>query len=107
MANTLFSKKLELLRELAPETRTIGFLVNPANPNTVADTADVHAAAGALRLSMLIANASSADGIDAAFTEFVQARVRAVLIGGDPFFLSRPRPTRGTGRPSWHAYLSR
>ena len=89
MSNTLFSKKLELLHELVPEARTIGFLVNPANPNTVADTADVHAAAGALGLSVLVANASSANDIDATFAEFVQARVRALLFGADPFFLNR------------------
>jgi putative tryptophan/tyrosine transport system substrate-binding protein len=89
MSNTVFSKKLELLRELVPEATTIGFLVNPANPNTVADTAEVHAAAGALGLSVLVAKASSANEIDGTFAEFVQAGVKAVLLGGDPFFLSR------------------
>src|SRR5262249_37404586 len=92
LSNTLFSKKLELLRELVPEARTIGFLVNPTNPNTAADMADVHAAAEVLGLSVLVANATSANDIDATFAEFVQAGVKAILLGGDPFFLSRRGP---------------
>jgi putative ABC transport system substrate-binding protein len=36
-----------------------------------------------------VANASSERDIDAAFAGFVQARVNAIFIGGDPFFTSR------------------
>jgi putative ABC transport system substrate-binding protein len=89
LSNTMAAKRLELLHELLPAAKTIGLLVNPANPNTVAEMADVRAAARALRLEMPVANASSDRDIDAAFALFVRARVNAILLGSDPFFTSR------------------
>jgi putative ABC transport system substrate-binding protein len=83
------AKRLELLRELMPGATTIGLLVNPANPNALSETTDVQAAARALGLQIPVANASSERDIDAAFAGFVQARVNAIFIGGDPFFTSR------------------
>jgi putative ABC transport system substrate-binding protein len=89
LANTLLPKRLELFHELVPDAKTIGYLINPANPNAVAEMADVRAAAGALRVQVLVANASSESDIDAAFAGFVQARVNALLVGGDPLFVNR------------------
>src|SRR5262249_2839042 len=43
--STLAAKRLELLHELAPAARVIALLVNPANPNSGADTQAVNAAA--------------------------------------------------------------
>jgi hypothetical protein len=41
------------------------------------------------RVTLIVANASSESEIDAAFSTFVHARVNAILLGGDPLFLSR------------------
>ena len=87
--NTMAAKRLELLHLLVPAAKTIGLLVNPANPNASAETADILVAARALGLQMLIQNASTDRDIDAAFAGFVQARVGALFIGGDPLFTSR------------------
>jgi putative tryptophan/tyrosine transport system substrate-binding protein len=89
LSNTMAPKRLELLRELLPQARTIGFLVNPGNPNTPSETADVQAAADALGLQMHIGKASSEGEIDAAFAAFVRARVDALFVAGDPFFTIR------------------
>jgi ABC-type uncharacterized transport system substrate-binding protein len=89
LSNTMAPKRLELLRELLPQVRTIGFLVNPGNPNIPTEMADVQAAVEALGLRLHIGKASTENEIDAAFTAFVQARVDAVFIAGDPFFLTR------------------
>ena len=89
LSNTMAAKRLELLRELMPGATTIGLLVNPANPNALSEPTDVQAAARALGLQIPVANASSERDIDAAFAGFVQARVNAIFIGGDPFFTSR------------------
>ena len=89
LSNTIAAKRLELLRELLPRATTIGLLVNPANPNTSSETMDVQAGARALGLTLIVANASSESEIDAAFSRFVQARVNAILLGGDPLFFSR------------------
>jgi ABC-type uncharacterized transport system substrate-binding protein len=89
LSNTMAPKRLELLRELLPQAKTVGFLVNSGNPNLPSETADVQAAAEALGLRVLIGKASKEDEIDAAFAGFVQARVDAVFTAGDPFFLAR------------------
>jgi putative ABC transport system substrate-binding protein len=89
LSNTMAAKRLELLRELLPRATTIGLLFNPENPNAVTETADVRAAADALGLKMHIEEARSERDIDAAFAAFVQARVDALFIAGDPFLTSR------------------
>jgi putative ABC transport system substrate-binding protein len=89
LIHPLTAKRLELLRELVPSTRLIGSLINPANPTTETQTADVRAAARALGLELLILNASSERDIDAAFASFVQQRVDAIILGGDQFFFNR------------------
>ena len=87
--NTLGAKRLELLRELVPSAARIGFLVNPANPTSESQVADVRAAARERRVDLLIVNAGSERDIDAAFASLVQQRANAIIVGADGFFLSR------------------
>jgi putative tryptophan/tyrosine transport system substrate-binding protein len=85
----LAAKQLEVLHELVPSSTVIGLLVNPANPVSESQTRDVQAAAVTLGLKLLVLGASSESDIETAFASFVQQRVDAVLVGSDPFFLSR------------------
>ena len=87
--NTMAAKRLEFLRELVPGAATIGFLVNPANPNAFAETADAQEAARAFRLRTHAENASSERDIDAAFARFVEARVDVLFIAADPLFTAK------------------
>jgi putative tryptophan/tyrosine transport system substrate-binding protein len=89
LSNTMAAKRLELLRELLPQAKSIGFLVNPGNPNMPSETDDVQTAAAALGLRLLVGKAGKEDEIDSAFAGFVQARVDAVFTAGDPFFSAR------------------
>jgi putative ABC transport system substrate-binding protein len=89
LIHQLIAKRLELLRELVPSARLVGFLVNPANPTADSQTADLQAAARALGVDLLIRKASSEGDIDGEFAAFVQQRVHAVVLGGDQFFESR------------------
>ena len=89
LVNALGAKRLELLRELVPGTKLIGFLVNPANPTTQSHITDIQAAARALGVELLMLNASSDREIDAAFESLAQQRVNAVIIGTDQLFTSR------------------
>jgi putative ABC transport system substrate-binding protein len=50
--NQLVAKRLEVLREVVPGVRDIGFVVNQTNPNADPDTKDVQAAADALGLRL-------------------------------------------------------
>ena len=85
----LGTKRLETLRVLVPSATLIGFLINAGNPTSESQTRDMQVAARALGIELLVLNASSERDIHPAFASFVQQRVNAVVIGGDPLFVSR------------------
>jgi putative tryptophan/tyrosine transport system substrate-binding protein len=89
LVNALGSKRLELLRELVPTAATIGFLVDPTNPNTASETTDMSAAAGALTRNLLVVKAGTEREIDAAFASLVQQRADALIVAAQSFFTSR------------------
>jgi putative ABC transport system substrate-binding protein len=82
----LGGKRLGLLHELVPNADLIAILVNPNNPAGKADITDVQAAAGALGQKLLVAIASSKTDLETAFATFVQRRVGALIVQGDPSF---------------------
>jgi putative ABC transport system substrate-binding protein len=86
--NETGSKRLELLREIVPSATSIGYLVNPANPNTPAETEDALKAAPALGRQIRVANASSEHEIDAAFVTFAKQKVGALVVGSDALFVA-------------------
>jgi putative tryptophan/tyrosine transport system substrate-binding protein len=83
-------KRLELMHELVPKTKMIGFLTNPSNPNAAIFARDVQAAAGVLGQTVHILNASTEGEIDTAIATFAQLQASAFLISNDPFFNSNP-----------------
>jgi putative ABC transport system substrate-binding protein len=85
----LHPKRLELLSELVPQATVIALLVNPNNPNTEGVTRGVQEAARAKGVPLQILKAASEGEIDAAFATLVQLRAGALVVGSDPFFLSR------------------
>ena len=85
----LGSKRLEMLRDVVPQMRTVGYLVNPSNPSMADQLKEMQAAAGVLGLHTIVVNASSESGIDAAFANLVQQRIDALVVAADAFFLSR------------------
>jgi ABC-type uncharacterized transport system substrate-binding protein len=72
----LAAKRLELLRELVPET-------------TESTLRDVAAAARTIGLQIKAFNASTSPEIDATFATLVRERPDALFVAGDGFFLSR------------------
>src|SRR5262249_61165736 len=88
-STTRGAKRLEFLRERVPTAAVVGFLVNPTNPTSESQIADVRAAVRSSRVDLLILNAGSERDIDAAFASFLQQRVDAIIIGADSLFLSR------------------
>jgi ABC-type uncharacterized transport system substrate-binding protein len=85
----LAPKRLEVLRELVPGSKTIGLLSNPANPNVETVVSDLHTVASALGLQVVVGYASSDSDIDAAFESFARDRVQALLVDSDAVFFSR------------------
>jgi len=82
-------KRLELLRELVPETRVFALLRNPNTPATEREMRDVQEAAQAKGLQLHILKASTEIEIEAAFASLVQRQAGALLVAPDPFFLNR------------------
>jgi putative ABC transport system substrate-binding protein len=87
--NALGSKRLELIRELVPNATSIAYLVNPNNPNTLANTRDIQAAAKSLGTQLHVLRANSEEEFGTAFEAAARLRVEAILIASDPFFLDR------------------
>jgi putative ABC transport system substrate-binding protein len=85
----LGAKRLQLLRQLKPQARTIAVLVHPGTPNTEAERRDVQAAAQTIGLQLVVLDASSARDIDAAFATFVQRGADALLCGSGPFMTAQ------------------
>ena len=85
----LGSKRFELLHEVVPNAVVMGLLANPNSPSGGSETRDTQAAARALGRNLTILNASAESEIDAAFATLVQQRVDALVVTGDPFFVSR------------------
>lgn len=89
LVNALGSKRFGLLRELVPTASTFGFLVDPSNPNTAPETADMQAAADALGYKLVVLRARTADEIDAAFAAAAAQRVDALAVAAHAFLSSR------------------
>ncbi len=86
---TLEPKRLELLREVAPNVAVIAMLLNPKSLDYENQVRDVQAAARSIGQQIVVLNASSERDIEIAFATVVQRRVGAILIGSDPFFTDR------------------
>src|SRR5262249_27016296 len=83
------AKRVQLLHELAPSATSIGLLVNPSSPAySEAATASAEKAARALGVRLLLLNASTQSGIDAAAT-LAEERARLLLVSGDSFLVAQ------------------
>jgi putative ABC transport system substrate-binding protein len=82
-------KRLELLHELVPTAKIVALLINPSNPESARQPAELQEAARVMGLQPVVLAARTAGEIDTAFAAMVQNRVGALLVGSDPFFLNR------------------
>jgi putative tryptophan/tyrosine transport system substrate-binding protein len=83
------SKRLGLLRELAPGVPLIGVLVNPRSPPTEQQLLDLEPAAKAVNQQLFVARANDDAELDAALASFVEQRVGAFFVTAAPFFDTR------------------
>jgi putative ABC transport system substrate-binding protein len=81
-ASELLPKRLELLRELAPQVRVIGFLTNPASLASDGDVPEVQAAARSVGQEIVVLKASTVTEIDDAFAAAAERGVGALLVSG-------------------------
>jgi putative ABC transport system substrate-binding protein len=90
LTGEVIAKRLELLREMAPAASVVALLVNPASAiNLAHDTREILAAAAVLGVRVLVLEASTPEGIAAAFTTLVDQHAGALLVNSDALFFSQ------------------
>jgi putative ABC transport system substrate-binding protein len=82
----LTTKRLGLLRDLVPNVRTVGVLVDPRSPAADQLLQGSEQAGRALGMRIEIVRPSTAPELDAAFATLIRARVGGVIAGGGGFF---------------------
>jgi putative ABC transport system substrate-binding protein len=85
----LLPKRFELLRQLLPNARLVGFLVNPNGASTADQIRYAQSAGRTMVLELIVLNAATPTEIDAAFGRLVQHGVDGLVMGNDPFFQVR------------------
>jgi putative ABC transport system substrate-binding protein len=89
LVGTLIAMQFELLHEAVPKAELIGFLVNQTIADAENQTKNARAAAEMLGQELLVVRAITDSELDAAFVALVQQHASALVVGADPFFISR------------------
>ncbi len=83
------AKRLEILRQMIPGATVIAMLVNPNNPTAAADVRAVQTGARSMGLQIDVRHAGRESDFEPVFSAMVEQKTSALLIGDDPFLLSR------------------
>jgi putative ABC transport system substrate-binding protein len=89
LANAVGAKRLQLLREIVPQSTTSGLLVNPTNQNAEPDVKDAQTAADTIGQTLVVVKATTDAEIDTAFDILKQRGVGGLVVNPDPFLLGR------------------
>jgi putative ABC transport system substrate-binding protein len=87
--NVLGAKRVELLREIAPNVSRVALLMNPTNPNAGIEQADAEAGAKKLGLETVAFNARNAHEIGTAFAQLFSAKADGFITATDPIILDQ------------------
>src|SRR5262249_21033616 len=85
----LMPKQLDLIAEVVPQASAIGLLVNPTNANVARVVGDTQKAARAKGVPLHVLKASTDGEIDAAFASLGRLHGGGLIVGTDPFLVSR------------------
>ena len=89
ISGLLGQKRLELVRDLLPKAAVVAMLANPLSPDAVPEIREVQTAAQASGLRLRMLNASTSSEVDAAVASLASQRPDALLVGTDPFYMTR------------------
>jgi ABC-type uncharacterized transport system substrate-binding protein len=88
--HALVAKRMELLHEAAPRTRSVAVLVNPTSPTLTKTTIeDAQGAARSLGLELHILYASTEADLEEAFAKMIRLQAGGLVVGTDAFFSGR------------------
>ena len=86
LGTTLLQKRLQLLHEVVPAARTVGFLINPTSRQKDFDLREVEAAARILGVTMVTLSATTPSEIETALAPIKGQSIDALVIGNDAMF---------------------
>lgn len=89
LTQLLDAKRVELLREIAPDARSIAILINPTNPGAAEQLKSAQAAANALGFSQTVLKTTTEAEIDRAFAALESAPVDALVVAVDSFLIGQ------------------
>ena len=87
-ASELDAKRLDLLRALLPQARTVGLLMNPTNPGVAKEVVNMTEAAKTLGMELVIMNAETSSGVDRAFEAVPAGKLDALAVVADAFLIN-------------------
>lgn len=80
------AKRLQLMHEILPQVRSVGYLMNPNNPNANIEMEDALEAARSLGIELLVHGAGNEREIETAFAGLAQQQTPALVVGSDAYF---------------------
>jgi putative tryptophan/tyrosine transport system substrate-binding protein len=83
------SKRIELIRQLAPTSKILAVLVNPRNADADVQIKTIQSAAHALNEQIKIYNVSNEVELESAFANFREDGIGGFILVADPFFVNR------------------
>jgi putative ABC transport system substrate-binding protein len=86
LSAALVQKRLQLLQEIVPAARTVGFLFNPTSPQKDFDLREAEMAARILGVTMVTLSATTPSEIETALAPIKEQSINALLIGNDAMF---------------------
>ena len=86
LGGLLAPKHVGLLRDMVPKLATIGLLTSPAVPMATSIARDVQTAAHAVGLKAVVVEVNGESDIDAAFAQFAERRVDALVVSAGAVF---------------------
>jgi putative tryptophan/tyrosine transport system substrate-binding protein len=89
LAEALVAKRLELLHEMVPAAKSIGYLVNPSSPQVQAQIESAENAARVLGVRLVTLRASPPSEVEIAFAGIKERQIEALITAADPFFYAQ------------------
>ena len=89
LAGEMLLKNLELLKEVAPRTARVAFLVNRSNPGVAPAMADLQRAAPGLGITVIQVDVLTPDDFESAFATIVRERADGILLPPEQLILSQ------------------
>jgi putative ABC transport system substrate-binding protein len=86
LSAALVQKRLQLLLEIVPAARTVGFLINPTSRQKDFDLREVETAARILGVTMVTLSATTPSEIETALAPIKGQSINALLVGNDAVF---------------------